>query len=52
MPRVVTRLRSYGVQVDSDTNAYCEAILGQAAMKEWGSAAKQEPWLIAKYEMT
>jgi glutathione S-transferase len=48
---VVTRLRTYDVQVDSDTDAYCQAILGHAAMKEWVSAAKHEPWLIAKYEL-
>ena len=48
---VVTRLRTYGVQVDKDTDAYCNAVLGHPAMKEWIDAAKHEPWLIAEYEL-
>jgi glutathione S-transferase len=48
---VVTRLRTYDVQVDSDTSAYCETVLGHPAMKECIDAAKHEPWLIAEYEM-
>jgi glutathione S-transferase len=47
---VVTRLRTYGVQLDSDAEAYCAAVLGHPAMKEWIDAAKNEPWLIAAYE--
>jgi len=48
---VVTRLRTYAVQVDSDTEAYCKAVLAWPAMKEWVDAAKNEPWLIASYEL-
>jgi glutathione S-transferase len=48
---VVTRLKTYAVQVDSDTDAYCNAILAYPAMKEWTAAAKNEPWLIAAYEL-
>ena len=48
---VVTRLRTYGVTVDSDTDAYCKAVLAHPAMKEWIDAAKNEPWLIAAYEL-
>jgi glutathione S-transferase len=47
---VVTRLRTYGVTVDSDTDAYCKAVLAHPPMKEWSDAAKNEPWLIAAYE--
>ena len=47
---VVTRLRTYGVTVDSDADAYCKAVLAQPAMKEWIDAAKNEPWLIQAYE--
>jgi glutathione S-transferase len=36
--------------VDSDTDAYCKAILALPAMKEWIDAAKNEPWLIQAYE--
>ena len=48
---VVTRLRTYGVTVDSDTDAYCKAVLAHPPMKEWIDAAKNEPWLIAAYEL-
>ena len=48
---VVTRLRTYGVTVDSDSDAYCKAVLAHPAMKEWIDAAKNEPWLIAAYEL-
>ncbi len=48
---VVTRFRTYGVTVDSDTDAYCKAVLAHPPMKEWIDAAKNEPWLIAAYEL-
>jgi len=48
---VATRLRTYGVQLDSDTEAYCTAILGYSPMKAWIDDAKNEPWLIAAYEL-
>ena len=48
---VVTRLKTYGVKLDSDTEAYCTAVLAQSAMKEWTDAAKNEPWLIASAEL-
>jgi glutathione S-transferase len=48
---VVTRLRTYDVKVDSDGDAYCNAVLAHPAMKEWMDAAKHEPWLISAYEL-
>src|SRR4029078_5039384 len=48
---VVTRLRTYVVKVDKDTDAYCNAVLAHPALKEWIDAAKHEPWLIASYEL-
>jgi glutathione S-transferase len=47
---VVTRLRTYGVKVDTDTDAYCDAVMKHPAMKDWIDSAKHEPWLIAEYE--
>lgn len=47
---VVTRLRTYGVPMDTDTDAYCKAVLAYPPMKEWVDAARNEPWLIEKYE--
>ncbi len=48
---VATRLRTYGVQLDSDTEAYCTAILAYPPMKAWIDDAKNEPWLIQQYEL-
>jgi glutathione S-transferase len=48
---VATRFRTYGVKLDSDAEAYCAAILGHPAMKEWTEEASNEPWLIASYEL-
>ena len=48
---VVTRFRTYGVKLDKDSDAYCNAVLAQPAMKDWIDAAKHEPWLIAAYEL-
>src|ERR1044071_4711711 len=47
---VATRLRTYGVKLDSDAEAYCNAVLGYAPMKQWIADAKNEPWLIQQYE--
>lgn len=47
---VVTRLRTYAVPMDTDTDAYCRAVLAHPAMKAWIDAARNEPWLIEKYE--
>jgi glutathione S-transferase len=48
---VVTRFRTYGVKLDTDSDAYCNAVLARPAMKDWIDAAKHEPWLIAAYEL-
>jgi glutathione S-transferase len=48
---VVTRLRTYDVKLDTDSEAYCNAVLNHPAMKDWIGAAKHEPWLIAAYEL-
>jgi glutathione S-transferase len=48
---VVTRLRTYAVPVNSDTDAYCKAVLAYTPLKEWVDAAKKEPWLIASEEL-
>ena len=48
---VVTRFKTYGVQLDSDAEAYCAAVLDHPPMKEWCEAARNEPWLIASAEL-
>jgi glutathione S-transferase len=48
---VATRLRTYGVKLDTDSEAYCTAILSYPPMKSWADDAKNEPWLIAAAEL-
>ena len=48
---VVTRFRTFGVQLVSDADAYCTAVMAYPPMKEWVDAAKNEPWLIASAEL-
>jgi glutathione S-transferase len=48
---VVTRLRTYDVKLDSDADAYCTAVMAHPPLKDWVAAAKNEPWLIADYEL-
>jgi len=47
----VTRFKTYGVQLDKDSQAYCDAVAAYPAMKEWAAAAENEPWLIASAEL-
>lgn len=39
---VVTRFRSYGVELDPVCQAYCEAVLALPAMQEWYADAGRE----------
>ena len=48
---VATRFRTYGVKLDTDSEAYCTAVLNYAPMKAWTDDAKNEPWLIASAEL-
>lgn len=49
---VVTRFKTYGVipTLDPICQAYCEAVLGHPAMKDWYAAAAAESWIVPKYE--
>jgi glutathione S-transferase len=47
---VVTRFKTYGVELDPVSQAYCDAVLALAPMKQWYADAAAEPWIIAKYE--
>jgi glutathione S-transferase len=46
---VVSRLRTYSVDVAADSQAYMEAVWAQPWMVEWGEAAATEP-AIEKYD--
>ena len=40
---VCTRFRTYDVELDDRSAAYCETIMTMPAMREWVAAAQQEP---------
>lgn len=39
---VVTRFRTYGIDLDAITQAYCDAVFAHPAMREWCVAAEAE----------
>ena len=47
---VVSRFRTYGVDLDPVSQAYADAVWALPAMREWAAAAASEPAAIAKYE--
>ena len=48
---VVTRFRTYDVEVDKRCSAYCDLILKMPEMTEWIAAAKREPEEIDELDM-
>jgi len=48
---VVSRLRSYAVPIDADAAAYCDAIERHAPYREWAASAKDEPMVVAEFEV-
>lgn len=47
---VVTRLDTYQIEVDAETRAYMDAVLGHPAFGKWKAAALREPWILPHYE--
>ena len=48
---VVTRLDTYGFEVDGETRAYMDAVLGLASFQEWRRAALAETWSVRADEV-
>ena len=48
---VVTRLDTYGVELDETCAAYSRAVLSLPAFVEWRDAALQEPWIVPEDEI-
>ena len=48
---VVTRLDTYGVDLDDTCAAYSRAVLSLSAFVEWRDAAIREPWIVAEEEI-
>ena len=49
---VVTRFKTYAVDLDSAAAAYRDAVLALPALGEWYAAARNEPWIIGNDEIT
>lgn len=43
---VVSRLHSYGIEVNERVRAYMDAVMGLPAWHEWRMAALHEPWIM------
>jgi glutathione S-transferase len=48
---VVTRFKTYGVKLNSVSQAYCDTMMALPAMKQWYEDAAKETWVIEKYEI-
>ena len=48
---VVTRFRTYGVELDPLIQAYADAVLNSAWFREWEADALTEPWIIPEDEI-
>src|SRR5437762_11332331 len=47
---VVTRFRTYKLELERDAEAYCDTIMAMPEMQEWAAAAKNEPMIVEAYE--
>ena len=47
---VVTRFRTYRVEIESQAAAYCDTIMALPAMEAWIAAARNEPMIVDRYE--
>jgi glutathione S-transferase len=47
---VVTRFRTYKIDLEREAEAYCETIMAMPAMQEWIAASKNEPMIVEAYE--
>ena len=47
---VVTRFRTYRIDLEREAEAYCAAVTALPAMQEWAVAAGNEPMIVEEYE--
>jgi len=47
---VVTRFRTYRIDLEREAEEYCDTIMAMPAMQEWIAAAKNEPMIVEAYE--
>lgn len=46
---VITRFKTYAIDMDDVCSAYADAVLALPAMQKWTAEAAEEPWVIDKY---
>ena len=46
---VVTRFKTYAVEMDDVSSAYADAVMALPAMQTWIAEAAEEPWVIDKF---
>ena len=47
---VVSRFRTYKIELEREADAYCDTIMSMPEMQEWTAAARNEPMVIERYE--
>jgi glutathione S-transferase len=47
---VVTRFRTYRIDLERDAHAYSDTIMNLPAMQEWVTAARNEPMIVERFE--
>jgi glutathione S-transferase len=47
---VVTRFRTYRIELEREADAYCDSVMALPAMQEWIVAAKNEPMIVEAFE--
>ena len=47
---VVSRFRTYRIELERDAQAYCDTVIAWPAMQEWIAAARDEPMIVERYE--
>ena len=47
---VVTRFRTYRIELEREADDYCNTIMAMSAMQEWIAAARNEPMVVERFE--
>ncbi len=47
---VVTRFRTFRIDLERDAATYCDAVTALPAMQEWAAAARNEPMIVEAFE--
>ena len=47
---VVTRFRTYKIDLERAADAYCDSVMALPVMQEWVAAAKNEPMIVEAFE--